>query len=317
MPTFSVIIPTYNSERFIAETVDSVRRQSIDDWELIVVDDGSTDGTAEIIADLVDSRIQVHRQANAGGTIARQNGFLRATAEWVIFLDHDDRLMPDAFARYVEAIAMQPEAVAHYGERVLIDRHGWRYGARPGRTVAGKPEGDVLYEALALQFITTVGQVCVRAQALVEVGGFPSAGDVANDWALWCLLATAGPFHHLGDGPVLEYRRHSANMGLRILDPEPGPPNIDGLKKSMRFIFDHERIRPLLSPELRRRCWRKREANCYRFKGVMGLRAGAYAYARRYFWEALKREPGHFANIAGFAIAAMPPLRPLFNRFAG
>src|SRR5688572_25071133 len=101
MPRVAVIIPSYNCQRYIAYTIDSVLNQTLNDLELIVVDDGSTDRTQEIIASY-GSPVRLIAQANAGVCAARNRGIREATSDFICLLDHDDYWFPDKLARQVE-----------------------------------------------------------------------------------------------------------------------------------------------------------------------------------------------------------------------
>lgn len=99
-PQVSVIIPAYNADRFLSRCVDSVLAQSLSDWELVIVDDGSTDGTPQLADTLArsDERIEVVHQENRGAAEARRQGLLASHGEWIMFLDADDEITPDAMA---------------------------------------------------------------------------------------------------------------------------------------------------------------------------------------------------------------------------
>jgi glycosyltransferase involved in cell wall biosynthesis len=120
MPCFSVIIPAYNRARFLPECLDSVLAQTFTDWECIVVDDGSTDGTRELVAEYVrrDARFRYHWQENAGASAARNAGIALATGEWIVFLDSDDRLLPWALACYRHGAESIPDAFVVVGRTV-------------------------------------------------------------------------------------------------------------------------------------------------------------------------------------------------------
>jgi len=97
---YSIIIPLYNKERQIARTLDSVLAQSVADFEVIVVDDGSKDGSAEIVKGYSDPRIRYIKKENGGVSSARNRGIQEARGEWILFLDGDDRLMQDALSAF-------------------------------------------------------------------------------------------------------------------------------------------------------------------------------------------------------------------------
>ena len=89
-PFFSVVIPTYNRAHLIKETIESVQKQTFSDWELIIVDDGSTDDTKSVVKSVDDKRIQYVFQENAERSVARNNGFRHAKGQYICFLDSDD-----------------------------------------------------------------------------------------------------------------------------------------------------------------------------------------------------------------------------------
>ena len=106
MPLFSIIVPCYNSESYLPNTVNSILNQLIDDWELILIDDGSTDSTGVICDEYAnrDNRIHVFHQPNRGVSSARNNGLAKARGEWIVFIDSDDWFTEHAFEIYQDSI---------------------------------------------------------------------------------------------------------------------------------------------------------------------------------------------------------------------
>ena len=117
-PKVTVVIAAYNAERFIRQTLDSVFAQTLRDVELIVVDDGSTDGTPAILRTIDDRRLSVLRQANGGVSAARNAGLALARAPYIFFLDADDVLLPDALQRMIADTGQQSGS-----RRVLCPPH--------------------------------------------------------------------------------------------------------------------------------------------------------------------------------------------------
>src|ERR1051326_6004137 len=125
MTMVSFVIPTQTRRRFLPETVSSVLEQSYSDWELIIVDDASTDDTPAWLGSLHDPRIRATRHAEVRGpTAARNTGLALARGELVLFLDDDDLLRPDALARMVEALRAHPEALAATAACRLFHENG-------------------------------------------------------------------------------------------------------------------------------------------------------------------------------------------------
>lgn len=122
-PTVSVVIPTYNRAKYVTETIDSVLSQSYTDYEIIVVDDGSTDNTREALAPYMD-RIRYIHQQNSGVSAARNRGIKAARGKWIAFLDSDDIWLPEKLAVQIKDISKYPGVCLHttnaglYRERI-------------------------------------------------------------------------------------------------------------------------------------------------------------------------------------------------------
>jgi glycosyltransferase involved in cell wall biosynthesis len=221
----SIVIPTYNGERWLARTLDSVQAQTVSDWELVVVDDGSKDRSAEIAADYAsrDERIRLVRQANGGIGAARNRGW-RATngrRPYLMFLDHDDCWMPDTVATLLQAIESDLGAVAAFGAEQFVDDHGeptgridWsprRLGVVDGRPVAWSPDAPVPFNVLVFEnCIWSPGQVIYRRSHVEAVGGFDPALAPCDDWDFHIRLSLHGPFVPV-ERAVLLSRQHDHN----------------------------------------------------------------------------------------------------------
>src|SRR3954468_22992204 len=123
MPQVSVIIPVFNAAATVAETIESVLRQTFDDYEIIVVDDGSTDRTAHVLGRYQD-RIQMIRRPNGGISAARNSGVAVSRGEYLAFLDGDDLWVPDFLARTVAALEDDPDCVMAFTDLVIVDSEG-------------------------------------------------------------------------------------------------------------------------------------------------------------------------------------------------
>jgi glycosyltransferase involved in cell wall biosynthesis len=237
---FGIVMPAYNAEQYIEEAIGSVQRQTVADWELVVVDDGSTDRTREIAARMAaaDSRIRLIEQRNAGPSKARDRGFaaLRTHAAYVAFLDADDVWESDALETLYAALDRKPNIGAGHGVARYIDEHGElvRMGeaesyTRNRRAVVGDrvvewPLGSpTTFAVLVLgNCIWTSGQVLLRRHAFAASGGY-TPGIVpglryAEDWDLWIRLASRTDLEFV-DRPVVRYRQHddAASHDLRAL----------------------------------------------------------------------------------------------------
>jgi len=191
VPEVSVIIPAYNAERYLRETLESVLAQTYRDFEVIVVDDGSTDRTGAIAAGF-GPPVRCIRQANAGPSPARNRGIREARGALIAFLDADDLWLPEKLAEQVPLF--DPSAslgAGPQGSVGLVYCHAERMDAegRPLPTPeARKPTGRVLEDFLFRNHCPTSAAV-VRRECLERVGGFAEDYIWAEDWHLWLRLA--------------------------------------------------------------------------------------------------------------------------------
>ncbi|MEN9935455.1 MAG: hypothetical protein RLZZ387_2034 [Chloroflexota bacterium] len=185
MTLVSVIMPTYNYGRFLARAVESVLAQTWGDLELIIVDDGSTDGTPEVAAGLRDPRVRYVRQPNQGPSAARNTGIARARGEYLAFLDADDVWLPEKLARQVALLAARPEAALVYGGCVYVDERGAVL-----RRVAARLRGNLFVPLLRENVISgSASSALARVVCVRQVGGFPAGLHGNEDWLLWLRLA--------------------------------------------------------------------------------------------------------------------------------
>ncbi len=205
LPRVSVVVPAYQAAATIVETLRSALAQEGVDLELLVVDDGSTDGTAELARSLGPA-VQVLRQANAGVGAARNRGVAAATGDYVAFLDGDDLWRADKLSRQVAALAARPQAGVCYTGVRLIDERGadidpplaW---AQPGP----RPEGDIFRHLLLEGNPVCTSSVLVRRDLLLRVGPFGLRRDESEDLDLWLRLARVSQFAYLPE-LLTEYR---------------------------------------------------------------------------------------------------------------
>lgn len=201
-PTGSIIIPCYNRAHFIGGAIESVLRQTYQSFEIIVVDDGSTDETAQAVA--VYPQVQLIRQSNSGTAAARNTGLGAARGEYVVFLDSDDLLLPDALQIGVDALAHHPDCAFVYGYCQYIAADGSRLPT-PYRPRVRK---DYYRHLLRQNFIQSNGVVMYRRSA---VDGFHLATNGCEDWDLYLRIAKDHKIH-CHEQEVLQYRRHSSSM---------------------------------------------------------------------------------------------------------
>ena len=204
-PLVSIVIPCYNQGRFLAEAIESARRQAYPHIEIVVVDDGSTDQTASIAQRY--SGVTYIAQTNSGAAAARNAGLEESRGEYVIFLDADDRLLPHAVTSSVDYLSVHPDHAFVTGHVGLITEEGASRGV-PSQTHA---EGGGYRELLLENYIWTSGVVMYRRSALDLAGGFDASAGGSTDFELNLRLARRFAYgcHHQ---VVLEYRRHPASI---------------------------------------------------------------------------------------------------------
>jgi len=205
----TVVIPCFRQAHFLPEAVESVLAQEHDAVEVVVVDDGSPDNVGEVAARYPG--VKYVRQANGGLAAARNAGLEEASGELVLFLDADDRLLPEAIGRGLEELRAEPEAMMAAGTWQLIGEAGEPLPADPPQQ---PPEAfPALLESC---FISTPAAVLYRRELFREIGGFDPEVSASADYDLYLRTAARFPVR-LHPHLVAEYRRHGANM---TRDPE-------------------------------------------------------------------------------------------------
>jgi glycosyltransferase involved in cell wall biosynthesis len=182
-PEVSVIIPTYNRRAMVREAIDSVLAQTAPSFELIVVDDGSSDGTAEDLARLVAERagtVRIERTANRGPAAARNRGVAMARAPLVAFLDSDDLWAPEKLERHLEFMRAKPCCAISQTNETWI-RNGRR--VNPGMRHR-KRAGDFFVDSLRTCLVSP-SAVLMRKELLDSIGGFDEDMRAAEDYDLW------------------------------------------------------------------------------------------------------------------------------------
>ncbi len=207
-PLVSVIIPCYNQAHFLSDAINSARKQTYSPLEIIVVDDGSSDNTSEVAASYED--VYCMRQHNQGLSAARNAGFRNSTGSFLVFLDADDRLLPNAIEAGASALNSHPDCAFVYGHLVLIAADGSPL-LTPKQVCV---ENDHCLELLRRDYIWTPGVVMYRRAVFESTLGFDTLIDACADCDLNIRIARDWPVHCHGQ-IILEYRKHGANMSKK------------------------------------------------------------------------------------------------------
>ena len=211
-PRVSVIIPTYNRGWIIKEAIDSVLAQEFKDFELIVVDDGSTDNTLEIL-DSFQCNIKVLRQSNTGVSAARNRGIATASGHFIAFLDSDDLWLPKKLARQVDFFSSNPDAYICQTEEIWL-RNNVRVNPKKRHK---KPWGMIFEPSLALCLVSP-SAVMIRRSLFEKVGGFDETLPACEDYDLWLRISCRYPVYLIETPLIIKRGGHndqlSASPGL-------------------------------------------------------------------------------------------------------
>lgn len=180
-PLISIITPTFNRERTITLAVESVLAQSYQHWELLIIDDGSVDGTREKLSSyLEDGRIQYRFQDNQGQSVARNLGLQYAQGALICFLDSDDLWVPEKLERQVALMQAHPEVDVLHSDEILIDEQGHELSRKNMRRYSGRIARQMLVDNSV-----SINTVMARRECFDAMGGFSGRYGVADDYDIW------------------------------------------------------------------------------------------------------------------------------------
>lgn len=284
MAKVSAIIPVWNAETTIVEAIDSVLGQSFRDFELIVVDDGSTDRTPAILATYRD-RIKVLRSANSGPATARNAGVAIASGEYLAFIDADDRWRPEMLARTAAILDADAGCAMAYCNLAMIDSKGESLGASLIRGDAA--HAPSMEEVLARMWPIMPSGALIRRSAFERCGCFREEFRHAGyeDAFLWLTLREQGHFQYI-DEPLAEWR-----FSLFPERIKAKPRGNDG-QTFKRLVRERFKIDPEKLFGARIRASR----SILGYVGLTALRRGDRIAARRAFLSALEIDPYRLKN---------------------
>lgn len=256
IPLVSVIIPVYNGEKTIRETIFSVLNQTYKNIELIVINDGSLDLTLNVIYTIKDSRLKVFSYEKSGVSTSRNRGIERASGQFISFLDADDIWTPEKVEKQLKALQANPQASVAYSWVDYIDENGDFF--RHGNHIT--MNGNAYKKMLIQNILENGSNPLIRRQALINVGNFDPSLKFAEDWDMWLRLASRYDFVTVPHADVL-YRMSFSSVSTNVLEMEKAclkfieksfnsaPTSLQSLKrKSLTNLYHYLTFKSLESP---------------------------------------------------------------------
>jgi glycosyltransferase involved in cell wall biosynthesis len=289
-----IVIPAFNVAPYIGDAIRSVLAQTWPDWTMVIVDDGSTDGTAAVAASFDDLRIHLVRQPNAGVSSARNRGMTMIDADAVLFLDGDDWLSPVALARLAASLHANPRTIASVGP----------YLRTPGRGRVRHPASGNLFERLLIRnLFANGGHLLIRRAAVDSAGPFDPKLSYGEDWEYWTRLAALGPFAAVEDpAPLLFVRERAGGAYLAMATKR------ESFTPCMDAIFTAPALLARLGPQLVHRLRERAEAENEWIIGRELIRHGLWTEGRMSLRRSFRAAPS-LRRLALLLAGSMPAMR--------
>jgi glycosyltransferase involved in cell wall biosynthesis len=276
-------MPVYNTERYVAHAVRSVLAQTFEDFEFIILDDGSTDNSVHIIQEYAedDDRVRFFPLEHQGYVSLLRRGLNHCRGEYVARMDSDDISTPDRFLKEIEFLRANPEVVAVGSRVVLIDPFGSQFEQPGHKTTHEEIEAELLK---GVGWAMVHPSVMMRRDALMRVGGYREDLAVSEDLDLFLRLAEVGRLQNLPD-VLLQYRQHLLSVNYTKYEQQKA------VKR--QIVADAYRRRNLPMPQN----WAFRERKLlphpeqHRRWGWAALRCGNLSVARRHAISAIRQAP--------------------------
>jgi len=294
-PKVSVIVPTHNRAQLLATCLTSIAHQTFRDFEVVVVDDGSTDNTAEVVSGFPD--VRYYRQENQGAPGAYNRGITEARGEYLILVDSDDSVSEDALAAEARVLEENPDVGLVYAQAWQVDETGAVTGlrrpafARESYVRSGREE---IRHLLFWNHITSPTPM-IRRQCFQTVGLFDPQLRVGEDWDMWLRIAKRYDVAYVAR-PLGNYLKHAGNISTKI--------DLEFLNFLRRFlldkVFDDPEIGHLYRP-LRGKAY----FAYHSYIGAMAYKADAMPMARGHLVAAFRAGPGEALKPRGLWAASL------------
>ena len=267
---FSVIIPTYNRSATLGRAIQSVLSQTLPAWEIIVVDDGSSDDTRKLVEKF--SHVRYHYQANAGVCAARNKGAEIATGDWLIFLDSDDELINTSIEEFTKVIGLNPDVSLFLSGYQRVENEGLTFIDLPAKSHGYTP-------ALS-------GTFTISRRDFLKVGKYDEALAYSENMELFLRFSQFGINPKIVESKSLRYHQSS----------DGGSKNLRKKDEAISLILQKHNDKLTASD-----VW-----NLNQTLGVIQLRRRKFAKARRTFWKAISCSPTKFSTYLRLLIAYLP-----------
>lgn len=218
-PLVSVIIPVYNGENYISETIDSVIAQTEKSWEIIAINDGSTDRSRDILEKTAKNdpgRIRVISVSNGGVSRARNTGVSNARGTYIAFIDQDDLWAPSKLQRQLEQFRADSELGLSFTNESIIDQKGHRVRENVLCLTTSKNRGLVFGRLVFDNFIP-ISSVMLKKELFMDAGGFNPRYTLAEDYDFLLRVTKKAPVDFIDD-PLLLYREHGESGTFKKID---------------------------------------------------------------------------------------------------
>jgi glycosyltransferase involved in cell wall biosynthesis len=303
-PILSVIVPVYNMEKYIGQCLSTILGLQHSAMEVIVVDDGSTDGTNVVLDSFTDTRLKVLRERHGGPSAARNAGFKYSRGKFVLPFDADDIPIVENWHTMLARLAANPDAVLVYGARRVFEDGADDFPrSLPSKGIY--PENDAVVPLIFKENFMQSGSAVYRREAIETVGLWNENLRVAEDWDMWCRLACLGRFIYC---PVLAigYRRHAQSATGAPVSRD----SQDAGLAAIETIYSHPYVRHKTGAHHHKL---KQEAlawHTYHW-GTRLIRSGAYWSGVKALVWAISKDPSRFLYLCSFPIRR---LRQLMDR---
>jgi glycosyltransferase involved in cell wall biosynthesis len=278
-PRVSIVIPCFNQAAYLRQAIESVLAQDYAPLELQLIDDGSTDGTLELMREYGD-RCTVITQANAGQANAVNRGWAQARGELLAYLSADDYLLPGAVRRAVECLETHPDAVLCYCDFLLVDPQS--------RLIRRVTAPEFSHRDMVLRLVCAPGPgAFLRRSAFERAGPWNEQLRQVPDFELWLRLAAQGRFCRIPE-VLAAYRVHEGSQSFAPVSAERAAEPVEVMREYFRLGRAPRELRDARDEAL---------GNAQVLEARFHLRSGRFAEALRLLWAALWLHPGNFLHL--------------------